>query len=84
MVSGLTIIALNPGVPSLGYAAMWLAVMAISRAVALLLPWLAVTIDLALLPVCFLGLEIGGLILVPSLVAFAVADAMPATHRQLT
>jgi hypothetical protein len=50
----------------------------------LLLPWLAVTIDLALLPMCFLGLEIGGLILVPSLVAFAIADAMPARNRQLT
>jgi hypothetical protein len=84
MLSGLTIIALNPGVPSLGYAAMWFAIMSIARAVALLFPWLSVTIDLALLPVCFIGLEIGGLILVPSLVAFAVGDALPAPHHQLT
>lgn len=84
MLSGLAIIALNPGVPSLGYAAMWLAVMAIARAVAALVPWLAVAVDLALLPVCFLGLEIGGLILVPSLVAFAIADGISAPQHQLT
>jgi hypothetical protein len=76
-IAGLVVIAANPGVPSLGYAALWLAVVAVARALALALPWLAVAVDLALLPVCILGLEIGGLILIPSLLLFAVGDALP-------
>jgi hypothetical protein len=81
-VAGLVVIAANPGVPSLGYAALWLAVVAIARATALALPWLAVAVDLALVPVCFLGLEIGGLILIPSLLLFAVGDALPEGHTE--
>lgn len=38
--------------------------------------WLAVAVDLSLLFVCFFGMEIGGLILVPCVVAFVIADAM--------
>ena len=34
------------------------------------------TIDLSLLFVCLLGLEIGGLILAPSVLGFALADAL--------
>jgi len=77
LVLGLAVIALNPGVPSTGYALLWLGVMAVARALALGLPWVAIAVDLSLLLVCFIGLEIGGLILVPALVAFTVADALP-------
>ena len=76
LIAGLAIIALNPGVPSLRYAAFWLGILAGARGVALLVPWLAPSIDLALLLPCILGLEIGGLILVPSLLAFTVADVL--------
>jgi hypothetical protein len=76
LVLGLAVIALNPGVPSIGYALLWLGVMALARALCLGVPAVAVAIDLSLLLVCFVGLEIGGLILVPALIAFAVADAL--------
>ena len=74
LVVGLAVIAFNPGVPSLGYAAVWLGVLAVARGISILVSWLAVAIDVSLLFVCFVGLEIGGLILVPSVVAFLVAD----------
>jgi hypothetical protein len=35
-----------------------------------------VAVDLSLLFVCFFGIEIGGLVVVPSVVAFALADAL--------
>jgi hypothetical protein len=73
---GLVVIALNPGVPSLGYAVFWFGVVSAARAGSLLLPWVALAVDLSLLVVCFVGLEIGGLILVPSVVTFAIADAL--------
>ena len=76
LIAGLGVIALNPGVPSLGYALFWLGVMAVARGIAMLVPWLAVAVDLSLLLVCFFGLEIGGLILVPSVIGFALADAL--------
>jgi hypothetical protein len=79
---GLIIIAANPGVPSLGYALFWLAVMAVGRAIALAIPWVAVAIDLALVLACLIGLEIGGLILVPGLLAFAAADALGGRDRK--
>ena len=47
LVGGLIVIALNPGVPSLPYALLWLGVMAIARGVSLLAPWLAVAIDVS-------------------------------------
>ena len=76
LAGGLGLIAFNPGLPSLQYAVVWLGVLAIARGVSTLAPWLAVAIDLALLVVLFFGLEIGGLLLVPSIVAFTVADAI--------
>jgi hypothetical protein len=76
LVVGLIVIALNPGVPSFPYALFWLGVMAAARGVSKLAPRRAVAIDLLLFFVCFLGLEISGLILWPSLAAFAVADAL--------
>ena len=76
LAGGLIVIALNPGVPSLPYALLWLGVMAISRGVSLLAPWLAVAIDVSVVVVLVLGMEIGGLILMPSLLAFTVADAV--------
>ncbi|HEY4227079.1 MAG TPA: hypothetical protein VGM49_01985 [Candidatus Limnocylindrales bacterium] len=76
LTASLALIALNPGVPSVNYALLWLAVMAVARAVALIVPTFAVSIDLSLLLVCFIGLEIGGLFLVPCLLAFAVADGL--------
>jgi hypothetical protein len=72
LVVGLSVIA----VPSVRYALFWLGVMAIARGIARLAAWLDVAVDLSLLFVCFFGLEIGGLVVVPSVVAFALADAL--------
>src|ERR1035437_7392161 len=79
LVAALGVIALNPGVPSLGYVLFWLGVMVAARGIAMLVTWAAVAIDLSLLFVCFFGMEIGGLILVPSIIAIAVADSL---HRE--
>jgi hypothetical protein len=76
MAIGLLVVAANPGVPSLGYAMAWLAILAIGRAITFIVAWSALAIDLALIVVCVVGLEIGGLILIPSLLAFAVADGL--------
>jgi hypothetical protein len=72
LVVGLSVIA----VPSLRYALFWLGVMAIARGIARLAAWMDVAVDLSLLFVCFFGIEIGGLVVVPSVVAFALADAL--------
>ena len=72
LVVGLSVIA----VPSLRYALFWLGVMAIARGIARFAAWMDVAIDLSLLFVCFFGIEIGGLVVVPSVVAFALADAL--------
>lgn len=79
LIAALGVIALNPAVPSLGYALFWLGVMAAARGISMLVTWVAVAVDLSLLFVCFFGMEIGGLILVPSIIGFAVADAL---HRE--
>jgi hypothetical protein len=76
LVAGLGAISLNPGVPSLGYAFFWLGVMAVARGISMLVTWVAVAVDLSLLLVCFYGMEIGGLILVPSIIGFVIADAL--------
>jgi hypothetical protein len=76
LVAALGVIALNPGMPSLGYALFWLGVLAVARGIAVLVSWLALAVDLALLFVCFFGIETGGLILVPSILAFVVADML--------
>jgi hypothetical protein len=76
LISAVGVIALNPGVPSLGYALFWLGVMAVARGISMLVTWVAVAVDLSLLFVCLFGMEIGGLILVPSIIGFAVADAL--------
>lgn len=80
LVVGLGVIALNPAVPSLRYALFWLGVIAVARGISMLVPWTAEAVDLSLLLVCFFGMEIGGLILVPSILGFAIADALP--HEQ--
>jgi hypothetical protein len=82
LLAALGVIALNPGMPSLGYALFWLGVVAVARGVSMLVTWVAIAVDLSLLLVCFFGMEIGGLILVPSIIGFAVADVLdrePAT-----
>ena len=84
LTASLALIALNPGVPSVNYALLWLALMAVARAVALIVPSFAVGIDLSLLFVCFIGLEIGGLFLVPCLLAFALADGVGVEQAKLT
>lgn len=76
LIAALGLIALNPGMPSVGYALFWLGVVATARGISMLVAWLAVAVDLSLLLVSFFGMEIGGLILVPSIITFAVADAM--------
>lgn len=75
LAGALAVIALNPAVPSLRYAVLWLGVLLAARGVARLTPWNPAGLDLALLFVCFFGLEIGGLIVAPSVLAFALADA---------
>lgn len=79
LIAALGLIALNPAVPSLGFALFWLGVMAAARGISMLVTWVAVAVDLSLLLVCFFGMEIGGLILVPSIIGFTVADAL---HRE--
>lgn len=76
LIAALGVIALNPGVPSLGYALFWLGVMAVARGISMRVAWTAVGVDLSLLLVCFFGMEIGGLIMVPSVLGFAIADAL--------
>jgi hypothetical protein len=73
---GLLVIARNPAVPSLQYAVLWLGVMAVARGISALVGPAAIAIDLSLLLLCCIGLEIGGLILVPSIIAFTVGDAL--------
>jgi hypothetical protein len=76
LILAIGVIALNPEVPSIAYAIFWLGVVAVARGISILAPWTAVATDLSLLIVCFLGMEMGGLILAPSIVAFAVADGL--------
>jgi hypothetical protein len=76
LVVGLSLIALNPFPPSLRYALLGRGFMAIARGIARLAAWMDVAVDLSLLFVCFFGIEIGGLVVVPSVVAFALADAL--------
>ena len=82
LIAALCVIALNPVLPSLGYALFWLGVVAVARGIGMLVTWVAIAVDLSLLLVCFFDMEIGGLLLVPSIIGFAVADALdrePAT-----
>jgi hypothetical protein len=84
LVAALGMIALNPAVPSPRYALLWLGVMAITRAVALPAPDLGLVTDIVLVFICLLGLEIGGLLLLPSVITFALADALYATGDTAT
>ena len=81
LIAGLIVIAMNPAVPSIGYAVLWAGVMAMARGVSLLAPWVAAAVDISLLFVCFFGLEIGGLIVVPSILAFLIADLLTPAER---
>ena len=81
LIVALGVIGLNPGTPSLAYALLWFGAVAIARGAATLVSWTAVAVDLALLFVCVFGMEIGGLIVAPSIGAFVVADAL---HRERT
>ncbi len=76
LIAALGVIALNPAAPSLGYALFWLGVMAVARGISTLVTWVSVAVDLSVFLVCFFGMEIGGLILAPSIIAFAIADAL--------
>ncbi len=77
LIAALLFIALNPGLPSPRYALLWLGIMAAGRGVSTMAPWAAVAVDLALFFVCILGMDIGGLYLVPAILAFAIADVLP-------
>jgi hypothetical protein len=81
LIAGLVVIAMNPAVPSIGYAILWAGAMATARGVSLLVPWVAAAVDISLLFACFLGLEIGGLIVVPSILAFLIADLLAPANR---
>ena len=82
LVLGLIVVAINPGVPSLGYAILWAGIMAVARGSAVLVPWAAGAIDLSLLFACLLGLEIGGLIVAPSVLAFLTANLLVPEGRR--
>ncbi len=82
LLLGLIVVALNPGVPSLGYAILWAGIMVAARGSAVLVPWAAGAIDLSLLFACFFGLEIGGLIVAPSVLAFLTADLLVPEGRR--
>ncbi len=81
LAAGLAIIALNPAVPSLNYALIWGGVIVATRGVGLLAPWLGAAIAIPLLLVCFLGLEIGGLIVAPSVLLFLTTDLLQPSRR---
>jgi hypothetical protein len=81
LIAGLVVIAMNPAVPSIGYAILWAGIMAAARGVSLLVSWVAAAVDISLLFVCFFGLEIGGLIVVPSVLAFLIADLLAPEKR---
>jgi hypothetical protein len=80
--AGLVVVALNPAVPSLPFALFWLGAIAVARGIATLAPAAAVALDASLLIGCIVGVEIGGILLLPSVVSFVVADGLrdePAT-----
>jgi hypothetical protein len=81
LIAGLIVIAMNPAVPSVGYAILWGGVMATARGVSILAPWVAAAVDISLLFVCFFGLEIGGLIILPSVLAFLIVDLFAPARR---
>jgi hypothetical protein len=45
--------------------------------------WLGLAVDIALIPVCVVGWEIGGLFLLPALVAFAITDLREPDRRKV-
>ena len=77
-------IALNRGVPLARYALLWLGIALIARAAATAASWLGLAVDIALIPVCVVGMEIGGLFLLPALVAFAITDLREPDRRKVS
>ncbi len=76
-------IALNPGVPSIRYALLWLGIVLIVRALATAANWLGLGVEIALIPVCVIGMEIGGLFLLPAIIAFTITDAREPGRRRV-
>jgi hypothetical protein len=76
-------IALNPGFPSARYALLWLGIALVARGLAAAASWLGLAVDIALIPVCVVGMDIGGLFLLPALVAFAVTDSREPDRRKV-
>jgi hypothetical protein len=73
---GLAFISFNSTLPSPQYALFWGGAITANRGVALLLPWAGLAIGIPMLFACFLGLEVGGLIVAPSVMVFLVADVV--------
>lgn len=71
---GLVVLAINPWVPPLVYAVLWLPIMVVPRMLVAVVPARAVAVDLAVLVLCVVGLDFGGFILVPSVLLFLVDD----------
>ena len=69
--------------PLARYALLWLGIALIARAAATAASWLGLAVDTALIPVCVVGMEIGGLFLLPALVAFAITDLREPDRRKV-
>lgn len=74
LVAGLVVLAVNPWVPPLVYAILWLPIMVVPRMLVAVVPARAVAVDVAVLALCVVGLDFGGFILAPSVVLFLVDD----------
>ena len=74
---GLVVLAVNPWVPPLVYALLWLPIMVVPRLLVAVVPARAFVVDLAVLVLCVVGLDFGGFILVPSALLFLVDDRPP-------
>jgi hypothetical protein len=75
-VVGVFAVALSPVEASLRYAILWAGVVAVARGLSWFSSWAAVALDLSLLFACLLGLEIGGLFVVPGILSFLVSDVL--------
>ena len=79
LAAGLVVLAVNPWVPPLVYAFLWLPVTVVARMLVAVVPARAVAVDLAVLALCVVGLDFGGFILAPSLVLFLIDDRSRST-----
>ena len=82
--TGLVVLAVNPWVPPLVYAILWLPIMIVARMLVAIVPARHIAVDVAVLVLCVVGLDFGGFILVPSALLFLVDDRPPRTASSST